>query len=255
MLPTLSLQSAEMILKLGPGERDLFTSASSGASYAMSLRHAKAYEFALKLAAGKSVLDLGCGAGNGAVYLSRIANMTGLDVQRDLIELLPSVWPASGVRRMHFPGGGLPFADACFDVVTSFQVNEHIRDQLSFLKKIRRVLRHSGVALITTPNRILRVGPFQEPWNPYHLRELTSWELRSLFRRAGFAPPQIYGLQGVRAFTAPERKRCLKQLIAPYWMVLPSWTRSMVRVSARHSVNAPKTPRSAGVESGPPARI
>src|SRR2546427_5307816 len=101
MLPVLSSHAAEYILKLGVGERDLFVEGASQTDYIMSLRHAKAYEFASTYAQGKDLLDLGCGAGNGAVYLSSMANVTAIDVKKELVNALPVIWPGSHVRWQH----------------------------------------------------------------------------------------------------------------------------------------------------------
>ncbi|MGB0110906.1 MAG: methyltransferase domain-containing protein, partial [Terriglobales bacterium] len=129
----------------------------------------------------------------------------------------------------------------------SFQAIEHISDQELFLKEIRRVLRKNGTALITTPNRLLRLAPWQKPWNPYHLRELTQWQLNSLFKNAGFTEVQILGLQGIPQLITPERKRCFKMMIGPSWMKLPPRIRGVIR-SVKPENQSPKDSENASVE-------
>jgi SAM-dependent methyltransferase len=221
--------SADKIRALGVGERDLFVVGSDAAEYAMSLRHAKAYEFASKYSGDRKILDLGCGSGSGAVYLSKFGYVTAIDVERDLVTLLPSLWPNAKVEWRHFSGVALPFGDASFDLVTSFQVIEHVRDQRYFLKEIRRVLRRNGIALLTTPNRLLRLGPWQKPWNPYHIRELTQWQLSSLLENAGFMEVQILGLQGIPQLIRAERKRCFKMMMGSSWMKVPPRIREAIK--------------------------
>lgn len=232
VFPALSDHAARAIQRLGPGERDLFVENGPPMARAMSLRHAKAYEFAEQYARCRQVLDLGCGAGNGAVYLSSVGHVTAIDSEKDLVQLLPGIWPERNVSWQHVAEGGLPFPDASFDLVTSFQVIEHVLDQHQFLVEIRRVLREHGVALLTTPNRMLRVAPWQKPWNPYHVKELTSWQLRGLLSRAGFARVRILGLDGISIVTRPERARCLKNMVGPYWMKLPKSLRKAIAPSA-----------------------
>jgi SAM-dependent methyltransferase len=232
MFPALSSLSADKIRALGAGERDLFVVASDAAEYAMSLRHAKAYEFASKYGRDRKILDLGCGSGSGAVYLSDFGCVTAIDVERDLVTMLPSIWPNAKVEWQHLSGVALPFGDASFDLVTSFQVIEHVLDQRYFLKEIRRVLRRNGIALITTPNRLLRLGPWQRPWNPYHIRELTQWQLSSLFKSAGFTDVQILGLQGIPRLIRAERKRCFKMMMGSSWMKVPSRIRETMPFAA-----------------------
>ncbi len=50
-------------------------------------------------------------------------------------------------------GTALPFSDASFDVVVSFDVFEHIPDSDAHLREVRRVLRPGGVYLLQTPNK------------------------------------------------------------------------------------------------------
>ena len=69
----------------------------------------------------------------------------------------------------------LPFRDASFDWVISFQVIEHIRDDRAFVAEIHRVLRPGGRFLVTTPN-----APMSLTRNPWHVREYTPEELRRL---------------------------------------------------------------------------
>lgn len=69
----------------------------------------------------------------------------------------------------------LPFRDASFDWVISFQVIEHIRDDRAFVAEIHRVLRPGGRFLVTTPN-----APMSLTRNPWHVREYTPEELRQL---------------------------------------------------------------------------
>jgi 2-polyprenyl-3-methyl-5-hydroxy-6-metoxy-1,4-benzoquinol methylase len=65
--------------------------------------------------------------------------------------------------------------DNAFDVVVSFQVIEHIRNDRQYIKEIYRVLKPGGKALITTPNIKMSLSR-----NPWHIREYTAVELSDL---------------------------------------------------------------------------
>src|SRR5690606_30463031 len=80
--------------------------------------------------------------------------------------------------------------DNKYDVVVSFQVIEHIRDDKLFLKEIARVLKPGGVALITTPNRKMSLTR-----NPWHVREYLDHELRDLARQY-FHSVEMKGITG-----------------------------------------------------------
>ena len=74
-------------------------------------------------------------------------------------------------------GQTLPFKDCSFDLVTAFQIIEHIPETVTFTEELKRVLRRDGVVLITTPNATIRLDPAMKPWNPFHVREYSHEEL------------------------------------------------------------------------------
>jgi 2-polyprenyl-3-methyl-5-hydroxy-6-metoxy-1,4-benzoquinol methylase len=80
--------------------------------------------------------------------------------------------------------------DNSFDVVISFQVIEHIKDDFNYLKEIHRVLRPGGKALITTPNIKMSLSR-----NPWHIREYTSNELKGLGQKV-FSSVKMLGIAG-----------------------------------------------------------
>src|SRR4030043_1050934 len=47
----------------------------------------------------------------------------------------------------------LPFKSAVFDGVIAHHVIEHIKDDISFIREIHRVLKKGGFAILGTPNR------------------------------------------------------------------------------------------------------
>lgn len=104
------------------------------------------------LAPGTRVLEIGTGKGRMLRELLRL----GLDVHG--IENNP--WMIEEARRLHgdlpitkVDGFALPFPDAAFDVVLSFDVFEHIADSDGHLREVRRVLVPGGRYLLQTPNK------------------------------------------------------------------------------------------------------
>jgi SAM-dependent methyltransferase len=176
--------------------------------HCLALIHRKAYEAAATLAAGRTVLDLGCNHGYGTELIGRhAASVVGLDVSpRALAE----------ARRRHpdldfrlYEGGTLPFPDARFDLVTSFQVIEHVVEVRDYLEEIGRVLKPDGIALFTTPNAAIRLDPGMRPWNRFHVREYTAVELAEALSPA-FSKVVVYGLFGSPDLQAAELERCRK---------------------------------------------
>ena len=88
----------------------------------------------------------------------------------------------------------LPLPDASVDVVVNFQVIEHLWDQAQFVAECARVLRPSGLLMVSTPNRITFSPGRDTPINPFHTRELNADELTQLLVDAGFSQVSISGL-------------------------------------------------------------
>lgn len=149
--------------------------------YLVYLRHEAAYRFALTILSREmTVLDVGCGEGYGTAMLSgKCLEITGLDTDRKTIERASTKYERSGCQFHRFNGISLPAEPGSVDVITCFQVIEHVADVPGFLAELKRVLKPGGQLLITTPNRLLRLLPGEKPWNPFHLREYDPDGLRN----------------------------------------------------------------------------
>lgn len=176
------------------------------------LRHLAAYRFAENYVRDKQILEIGCGTGYGSDYLSPVTDsMVSIDLweegiascHKELSKHNLSFIPANALK--------LPFKDASFDVIISFQVIEHFsrEDCAQYLLEIKRTLKKNGVFIATTPNSNLRLLPFQKQRNPEHLREYDRRTLRRLLR-ARFEEVDILGLNATDEIMEIER-RLLKQ--------------------------------------------
>lgn len=151
----------------------------------------KPYILAQSYLTGKeNVLEVGCGEGRGIDFLLPLAErFTAIDKLKETIARLQVKYPAGKFIAMSFPPfAGLP--DDAFDIVISFQVIEHIKDDRFFLKEIHRVLKPGGVALLTTPNRRMSLTR-----NPWHVREYLANELQQLVQTV-FAQVDVKGITG-----------------------------------------------------------
>ena len=81
---------------------------------------------------------------------------------------------------LHFehvePGHPYPYADGSFDVVTSFEVIEHIPDWSVYLHELARVLAEDGILIMSSPNRPYYRDERGEI-NAYHVLEFDREEL------------------------------------------------------------------------------
>lgn len=183
-------------------------------SYLMYLRHLAAYCFAQPMAEGQRVLDLGCGTGYGAVLIASSAReVIALDVA---LNALPTAEPKTATAT--FVAGDslrLPLRDETFDLVVSSQVIEHIWREIDYLDEVRRVLSPGGIFIVATPNRALRLLPFQPPINPYHVREYNIHSLKKTLYKQ-FAAVDIWGVRGTPEIMAIERERLRQNPLRAY---------------------------------------
>ena len=149
----------------------------------------KAYVLAQDQVKG-DLLEVGCGEGRGIDWLiPKVTSYSAIDKIAPVIEKLKQKYPGA-----KFIGGNIPplsaYSDNSFDCIVSFQVIEHIQDDKMFLKEISRVLKPGGLAMITTPNRLLSLSR-----NPWHIREYTATELTDL-ARPFFTTVEMKGITG-----------------------------------------------------------
>ena len=156
-------------------------------------RHEVVYQQLAPRCAGLEVLEAGCGEGYGADLISRVARrVIALDYDQTTVAHVRARYPR--VEVMHGNLAELPLADASVDVVVNFQVIEHLWDQTQFVRECARVLRPSGLLMVSTPNRITFSPGRDTPINPFHTRELNADELTRLLVDAGFTSVWMSGV-------------------------------------------------------------
>lgn len=132
------------------------------------------------------VIEAGSGEGYGVRVLNRTGNARVAALDYDLAALTHSAgaYPDQVAGRALLVNlVNLPLATAAVDVITSFQVIEHLWDPDRFVAECARVLRPGGLLIVTTPNRLTfspGLGRGQKPRNPFHQREFDSAELIDL---------------------------------------------------------------------------
>lgn len=156
-------------------------------------RHQVVYQRLAPRCAGLEVLEAGCGEGYGADLIAGVAGrVIAVDYDEAAVAHVRSRY--SRVQVMQANLAQLPLPDASVDVVVNFQVIEHLWDQRRFVAECARVLRPSGLLMVSTPNRITFSPGRDTPINPFHIRELNADELTELLVDAGFTEVSISGL-------------------------------------------------------------
>jgi SAM-dependent methyltransferase len=142
--------------------------------------HAARYVFALDYVKDRSVLDIACGTGYGMAFLKRDAeSVTGVDVDIEAAREALSECDTDKTRVLLGDGTNLPFNDASFDVITSFETLEHLHARGNFLAELRRVLKPRGTLILSTPNANYTKPVSGRPSNPFHVFEYEPGELRT----------------------------------------------------------------------------
>jgi SAM-dependent methyltransferase len=156
-------------------------------------RHQVVYQRLAPRCAGLEVLEAGCGEGYGADLIAGVARrVIAVDYDAAAVAHVRSRYPR--VEALQANLAQLPLPDSSVDAVVNFQVIEHLWDQPQFVAECARVLRPSGLLMVSTPNRITFSPGRDTPINPFHTRELNADELTELLAEAGFRQVSIGGL-------------------------------------------------------------
>lgn len=148
--------------------------------------HLARYLFAAERSAGRRVLDLGSGAGYGAALL-RTAGATavlGVDADAASVARAQARHGGAGVSFSLADCHELAGVPSGWDVITCFEVIEHVSRPEALLAAAGSRLAADGVLLVSTPERA-GTPPFvgDRPRNPFHEHEWYRDEFATLLRR------------------------------------------------------------------------
>lgn len=101
-----------------------------------------------RFAGGAAVLDVGCFDGSFLATLPEGTTHAGIEIMPDAAARAA----ARGVRMLGSDFACLETTDARFDIVTAFDVIEHVENPLGFLQLLSRVLSPRGIIIVSTGN-------------------------------------------------------------------------------------------------------
>ncbi len=187
-----------------------------GAQSPTSCDHLARYLWACKRAEGKCVLDVGSGSSYGTAKLGEVARyVVGADIdERSVAEGAACYESADFVVA---DAGDLPFSDSTFDIVTCFEVIEHVVRPELVIAEIARVTRTDGLAVISTPNA--QWGPIKvrvASGTPDHVRELSATEFEDMLN-GYFGEVSILGQRWITP-SFRQLARWLWIQVAPYYL-------------------------------------
>ena len=137
------------------------------------------------------LLEIGSGKGRMLDLLRREGfDAQGTEVNQTMIEESRRLFGDLPIH--HVAGASLPFADASFATVVSFDVFEHIPDSDAHLHEVKRVLKPGGAYLLQTPNKWTNVVFETIRWRSFtafrvdHCSLHSYREIQARFARHGF---------------------------------------------------------------------
>lgn len=176
------------------------------------------YKLASQFCVGKTVLDVGCGMGDGLMILkSTASNAYGIDLDERLKSENNEIKNISEV------------ASKSVDIITCIDVLEHVENDVEFISHLVRVACNK--ILLSTPNwTISRCG-----W-AYHVREYMPHELISLFEEYGCVDLYKGSLDGEEHYHVSNIwSYCLlnKLRVSPYFAFSARCLNRLLPVAAR----------------------
>ena len=146
--------------------------------------------------AGKSALDIGCGAGLVCEPLARLgAAVTGVDAAAENVAAAAAHADGVGLDIRYMAGEVAGLDIGTFDLVTCVEVIEHVADKPAFLRDVAARLAPDGLLIMSTPNRtaasrVLLVGAAEAvgyvPKGTHHWSDfITPDEFAALLSDAG----------------------------------------------------------------------
>lgn len=155
-----------------------------GMSGETALEHMHRYLFAREvISEGSAVLDVACGEGYGSALLSaKAATVIGVDVSRKAAAHAQGKYGNDRVRFLTGDVCALPLPSSSIDFIVSFETIEHISDHEKMLEEFLRVLKPSGVVIISSPDKY-RYSMITGYSNEFHVKELLSHEFQQLMQK------------------------------------------------------------------------
>ncbi len=163
--------------------------------------------FGNSVSADAQVLDVGSADGPSVRFIEDRLGASGKKTAMDI--------ESEGLREDDILGSveDIPVKDEAFDIVSAFDVIEHVKNESKAFDEIYRVLKPGGWIFVSVP-------AYQWAWSKHdeavsHYRRYTKGRLQAAVRQAGFVEDEVtYGFFGTFPLFALQR---LTAKIARKW--------------------------------------
>lgn len=127
------------------------------------------------------LLDIGCGTGMFMERLGEEFMPFGLDFSHQALEFTSRRLKTKpgGVRLLQADSQVIPLADNSFDMVTAFDIIEHVEGDTKVVSEMHRILRPGGVLMVNVPAHPALWGPHDV--SLHHKRRYRKAQLGALF--------------------------------------------------------------------------
>jgi SAM-dependent methyltransferase len=143
----------------------------------------------LEAARPTTVVEVGTGAGGLGTWLARRLTYVGVEPDDESRSITGARLATVGAGRVVASLDELP-PEATFDLLCSFEVLEHIEDDVALLKQWRARIRVGGWLLLSFPAHSTRFGAHDELAG--HLRRYDRATVADRLGRAGFEVERVY---------------------------------------------------------------
>lgn len=157
------------------------------------------------------LLDVGCGYGT---FLNSAKNLGfevwGIDISESLIRAAKKFYHLENIFPLTLDKFIVNYKPPLFDVITLFEVFEHLTNPHEIICLIKKILKKNGYLVLTVPN-LERFGNRKELWDmpPHHFFRWRYKTLKDFLNREGFSivdfkiqplPLNFFYLKGYSSF-------------------------------------------------------
>ncbi|GAA6185394.1 hypothetical protein NBRC116595_26420 [Aliiglaciecola sp. NS0011-25] len=163
---------------------------------------------------GDKVLDCACGLGYGSYLLASNESarfVQAVDICEDSISYANQIYGNEHLNYAVLDIDEYANTDICeFDLITSFETIEHVKDYHSFFKLCLKSLKPDGRVIASVP--YLWVDETGKDPNPYHFHEFDWQKFKALFLDYGFVIEARYHQSAPGGFKLPKAPRKFEKI-------------------------------------------